>query len=1332
MPNQTYTWEAVVDTRQAARSINELPEQLRRAFGNVRIELINESTISGARNAMRGVTNDYTNAQSRMTDAARSQAQQRVSAAQGEADSTSRLAQLFGRVRIQKEQEITAAVESEIQKRKRLQQEEANPNFESKALSGLQGAIVGGVAGYFTVQGIRQIAQTGVELAQMNTTLGRSEKAFETLSGSAEKAEKILRAVQTASGNTVTEFQAIQIANQAQALGLAKTTEQFEKLTKAARAVTFVSPVIHDVQSAITELALASANLSFRRLDQLGLSVTEVKAKMAELKAANSGLDDSQAFLQASVDSLNQKFGGLLDSTEAQAGGVEKLTVAWSNFMQVVAQGPLGEGANRAAGYAGGLLDKLTALLSGDYSKLANTQELQKVIDQLNVERNIRQNAGINDPQYDHSAEIAGLQNLLDVQTAYDKAVQDGVVGLDQYASALSQITGQAIVQQNVTAEQAQQVDYLNKKLVDVVNALNANTQAGQYYAQAVALVGSETLQANEKTSDLIDHMVDLTVKYNAGIVSGSEYTAAINTMGGQLVGLAQNAANAAVEVANLTYQTQAFYAAQNSKLYFGSGGTKGTRPIGPLTPGQVGQLATDTSINPFTRQAQEQSFKTYQQQLEAEQKKAAAEAKKAATAGVKAFNQAQKEFESMIDSIVKVSQVTQQDIEDTKLGIYKNKPDEYLRRLRDEVNNGKDYKDVSIEDAAAGLNRIGIDTVGKSKEAILKLFESAFGNLSLFADEANLKFLDDTAVQEQIHLQELAKKGQENVYKHFGGVIESAVSAAMGGYSVGGGGGAAGSAAAEGVAPTISIDGAALAGGNLDITATITKLELAEGVVASPVKVSATITAYVEDPKATKPVPMVTGAISKYEQLASAPVPIVSVGATITDYGERTDAEKPTPTVSAGITVFLESATAEKPTPTVSAGITKFLESATAEKPVPTLSAGITKFLESSTAEKPTPTVEARMVFSSTRVDFAADEAELARGVLTALITPTLVPVIDVPTPDAIQKFRDGFVEALKQNPVAASVAEIGLPTDSAKKKAGADFLNLKPKIDINAQSFNFPDADAASVRGDISSKIAPRLVFSSERVDFAADSAQLVNKRLSDQIKVRINLGDPDQGFYILPADAERISKALSTAIAPNIDLGVPGRISLAADAALAIKNILGASITPHVTPIIDLPSAEALQAAQQSLHDALSQPVQGPPKLSEIGIPRNKPDNGSVEVARQYVTDISTALSTPDQALRMIGIGAQVRETINSGFTLSTDTTIGADYVVMMQRQIFSEANIPSLLAIGASTFAFIIAGFRNAMNDKSNTVGQEFVNGLAAQVTEAQTKAAKEEQ
>lgn len=1213
MPDR-YTWEAVFDTRQAVRSIQQLPDALRRAFSNVRIDIIDQAAINGARNALRTVTNDFSSTQSQMTGAARDQSQQRVNVAQDEMNRTSQLARLFGRVRIQEEQNITATVQAEAEKRRRAQATE-NPNIESRLLGNLQSTLVGGVAGYFTVQGIRQITQTGLELAQMNTTVARSQVAFESMAGSAEKAQKILQAVRVASGGTVTEFQAIQIANQAQALGLAKTTGEFEKLTRAARAVTFVSPVIHDVQSAITELALASANLSFRRLDQLGLSVTEVRNRIAELKAENSGLDDSQAFLQASVDALNAKFGTLLDSTAAQAGGVEKLTVAWSNFMQVLAQGPLGEGADKAAGYAGGLIDKLTALLSGDYSKLGSTQGLQGVVDNLQAERGIRQQAGIKD---DHSAEIAGLQALLDVQHAYDQAVKDGVIGLDQYAASLQQITGQAIVQREVTAAQAVQVDFLNGKLNDVVHALDAGTQAGQFYAQAVALVGSDTLQANEKTAQLVGKMVELTVQYNAGIVSGSEYTAAINTMGGQLVSLALNAANAAVEVANLTYQTQAFYAAQNSKLYFGSGGTKGTRPIGPMTMGQYGQLATDTSINPFTLQTQEKSYKTYQAQLDAEAKKAASAAKKATGAATKAFNQAQKEFESMISSIVKVSQVTQEDIEDTKLGIYKPKTDEYLRRLRDEVNNGVNHDDVSIEDAAAGLNKIGIDTVGKSKEAILKLFEQAFGNLSLFADEANLQFLNDTAVNEQIKLQELAKKGQENVFKHFGGVVESAVSAALGGVSYGGSAAGSGEAAA-GVAPTISIDGAALAGGNLDITATITKLELADGVVASPVTVSATITAYVGDAKAEKPTPLVTGAIAKFELLASAPVPVVPVGATITAYGERTDAEKPTPTVSAGITVFLESSTAEKPTPTVSAGITAFLESSTADKPTPTVDAAVTRFLEASTAEKPTPTVEARLVFSSSRVDFAADEAEL-------------------------------------------------------------------------------------------------------------------VNTRLSQQIKVRINLGDSDQGgFSLLPADAERISLGLSGAIAPKIDMGEVGRIFMTADSATATQTALGAAITPHITPIIDLPTPESLNQARTAIQSALSGATQapaGPTPLGQIGT-IGKQGGGGSSIAQQYVSDLVAQFSAPENIAQLMGIGTQARSTIDTGFLITTDSTVGSDFVVMMQRQIFTEGNIATLLATGASTFAFIIAGFRNAMNDKNNKVGQEFVNGMAAQVIEAQTKAVKEE-
>ena len=75
MPDR-YTWEAVVDTRQAVRSIQQLPEEFRRVFSNIRIDIIDQATINGARNALRTVTNDFGNTQSQMTGSAREQSQQ--------------------------------------------------------------------------------------------------------------------------------------------------------------------------------------------------------------------------------------------------------------------------------------------------------------------------------------------------------------------------------------------------------------------------------------------------------------------------------------------------------------------------------------------------------------------------------------------------------------------------------------------------------------------------------------------------------------------------------------------------------------------------------------------------------------------------------------------------------------------------------------------------------------------------------------------------------------------------------------------------------------------------------------------------------------------------------------------------------------------------------------------------------------------------------------------------------------------------------------------------------------------------------------------------------
>lgn len=815
MADKTYTYETIVDTSKGTQALERLRDAVR-AVGNTKIELIDPASLNQGVISAQAATAQIVEAEKRVTIEARASASERAALARGESAVIAQEARAAAATQIEQERRVTAQLRAEISERERAAKAQSRASAPSG--NGISSAIAGGIAAYFTVQGAKQIFNYATEIAALDTTVSRASKAFEIMAGSAGEAEKRLRAIQAASGGTVNDLQAMQIANQVTSLGLAKTSGEFEKLTRAARAVTFVSPVIRDVQSAITELALASANLSYRRLDQLGLSVTEVKNRMAELQSANSSLDDNQAFLAASVDALNSKFGTLLDSTEAQAGGFEKLSTSWSNFVQSVATSKLGDAINAALSDASDRIDRFNALLSGDVSQLGTKDKLKALV---------------NDYQSrpDGSAlkgNIPDLQRLIELQDQLNKLVDAGVPGLDAYNQRLTEMAGQAVQAGYVTAEVGAQMGYLQSSLANATSILDSTTQAGNYYAQAIAIAGQETVNTDSKTSALVSQMINLAAQEATGVINSSQYASQISILGGQLIAMASNAAIAANELANVNYQTAVFYQAANDKLYFGSGGTKGNRPIGPMTFPQVQSIATDTSINPFTVEAQQKSQGKYLDKLakerEEEERKAASAAKRAAGTAQKLYDQANEKLQSTIAAIVKVSEVTQDDIDAAKNGTYKNKPDEYLRQLRDEVKNGKDYKDVSIEEAAAGLNKIGVETAGKSSEAILKMFEDAFSNMSLFSDASNLSFLNDAAVQEEIRLKELAKQGQENVFKHYGVVIDQAVQAAIGG----GGGGSATGGIAAGV--DASIVGSA-SGGTIDIKATITGFEFADGV---------------------------------------------------------------------------------------------------------------------------------------------------------------------------------------------------------------------------------------------------------------------------------------------------------------------------------------------------------------------------------------------------------------------------------------------------------------------------------------------------------------------
>ena len=826
MADRQFTWEAIIDNKGAIRSINELTDTLKRAFqqSGTKVELIDRASVEAAKASIRSATTEQVESQKRATIEARTQSSERVQLARNESALVAEAAKAASATKIEEERRTTALLRAELQERQRAISQSAPQNNQASG-NGLQNAVLGGIAGYFTVQGAQQIFNYAKEIAALDTSVSRASKAFEIMSGSANEAEKRLRAIQSASGGTVTEFQAIQIANQATSLGLAKSSGEFEKLTRAARAVTFVSPVIRDVQSAISELALASSNLSFRRLDQLGLSVTEVKTRMSELKAANSGLDDSQAFLAASVDALNSKFGALLNSTEAQAGGVERLTTAWENFKAAIATGNIGEMINKELTDAAFAIEKFQAFLTGDTSKLGTADKLDFLIAGKKT-----QLTGASDGGAEYQAQIADLERLKTLLDEVDRLSAAGVPGLDSFTERLRIMAGESVAAGHVTEDAAASMGYLQAALASAEGALDSTTRAGTYYAKAVEIAGAETINTDERTSALLGRMVNLTIQYDMGAISAAEYTAYVGELGSQLIDVAEQAATAANEVGRLNNEIRGGggYANPQKGKYnrVDTGATYKPEIFDTIGVRQKNQEAYDnlsSSDHGTKDDARVRSLNTSR----ANAKELEVAARKAASAGTKAFNTAAKEMNSMITGIVKVSEVTQQDIEDAKNGTYKEKPDEYLRQLRDEVKNKKDYKDVSIEDAAAGLNKIGVETAGKSAEAVLQLFEQAYSNMSLFADESNLKFINDAAVQYQIDLQEKSKLGQENIVRHFGGIVDGAVSAIVGGGGGGASTGVAGGVAATGAAPAINIDGQALAGNNLDIKATVTGLEI-------------------------------------------------------------------------------------------------------------------------------------------------------------------------------------------------------------------------------------------------------------------------------------------------------------------------------------------------------------------------------------------------------------------------------------------------------------------------------------------------------------------------
>jgi cell division protein ZapA (FtsZ GTPase activity inhibitor) len=377
--------------------------------------------------------------------------------------------------------------------------------------------LKGLAAGYLGVQGVISGINEAIDLTRLNTQAERANKSFDILSGGAERASVNVMAIQTAAGGAVTSLSAIAIGNQAASLGLAKTTQGFEDLARSARLITMVSPIIREQGEALTQLALFSSNAaSYARADQLGLSATEVRNRIKELRVENGNLDDSQLKLMASMQLLDEKFGALLNTTEAQASGLEKLTTNYQELRIAVAgsTGPidaaaraLASGFSQATTYVAGTDTPLQTLINN----LRETEKVSRTISQLNPLKDLVP------------------ESVLGVKVDSDKIAQDLITGIGKgldRAGGFSYFIPESVLgglDPGTILGDPDKIKQVVTALELASNAVSAGVPGAEEYFNSISAIAVEVDKQNYATSEQIALVSQLTAAYQQSAQAGGE-----------------------------------------------------------------------------------------------------------------------------------------------------------------------------------------------------------------------------------------------------------------------------------------------------------------------------------------------------------------------------------------------------------------------------------------------------------------------------------------------------------------------------------------------------------------------------------------------------------------------------------------------------------------------------------------------------------------------------------------------------------------------------------------------------------------------------------------
>jgi hypothetical protein len=162
---------------------------------------------------------------------------------------------------------------------------------------------------HYTLQNAQQlytafnsVFSTANQWAQMGLGAERSKIA---LQGLTDESQKYIDAIQRGTMGAVTQGEAAATAYRLIRFGLADSTTEAEKFIRTISVIAAINPRLGGTEEAINQIQLTLSNMSFMRLDQLGISAGQVRNRIAELHKETAGLSREQAFQTAVMEQLN-------------------------------------------------------------------------------------------------------------------------------------------------------------------------------------------------------------------------------------------------------------------------------------------------------------------------------------------------------------------------------------------------------------------------------------------------------------------------------------------------------------------------------------------------------------------------------------------------------------------------------------------------------------------------------------------------------------------------------------------------------------------------------------------------------------------------------------------------------------------------------------------------------------------------------------------------------------------------------------------------------------------------------------------------------------------